>query len=104
MLSFIIPCFNEQEVLRETFGRLLDVRDSIKDVPDLVSGDDGSADDPRENPRNLEKTDPWIKVAVSSSNLGCKIAIIAGTWVSAPANGIEYARLQLPRFATGAAV
>lgn len=104
MLSFIIPCFNEQEVLRETFGRLLDVRDSIKDVPDLVSVDDGSADDPRENPRNLEKTDPRIKAAVSSSNLGRKIAITVGTQVPASALGREYALPQPARFATGAAV
>lgn len=78
MLSIIIPCFNEQEVLRETLGRLLAVCDSIKDESELIFVDDGSSDDTREILRTLEKTDPRVKVVGFSRNFGHQTAVTAG--------------------------
>lgn len=76
--SIIVPVFNEEIVIIETYKRLKQVMDSIKEDYELVFINDGSKDSTCDLITNLHKKDPKVKLIDFSRNFGHQIAISAG--------------------------
>jgi dolichol-phosphate mannosyltransferase len=77
-LSIIVPCFNEELVLRETNRRLLATAEQSGMDFELLYVDDGSADGTAEILRELHAADARVKVLRLSRNFGHQFAITAG--------------------------
>jgi glycosyltransferase involved in cell wall biosynthesis len=78
LLSVVIPCMNEEEVLRETNHRLVAVLDGISLNFEIVYVDDGSTDSTANLLREMQAHDPRIRVIRFSRNFGHQVAITAG--------------------------
>src|SRR5713226_7662395 len=78
LLSVVIPCMNEEEVLQETSKRLIGVLGAGGLRFELVFVDDGSTDSTPELLRNLQESDARIRVVQLSRNFGHQVAITAG--------------------------
>src|SRR5258708_5563467 len=78
LLSVVIPCMNEEEVLRETNRRLVATLEGISLNFEIIYVDDGSTDTTPELLRELQALDPRIRVIRFSRNFGHQIAITAG--------------------------
>ncbi len=78
LLSIVIPCMNEEEVLRETNRRLVAVLEGISLNFEVVYVDDGSTDSTPDLLRELQASDSRIRVIRFSRNFGHQIAITAG--------------------------
>jgi len=77
-LSVVVPCFDEETVLRETNLRLIVVLEEISSSFEIVYVDDGSTDSSSEVLRALQFNDERIRVIRLSRNFGHQIAITAG--------------------------
>ena len=79
LLSVVVPCFNEEPVVRQTHQRLVAV---LQDLPglqfEIVYVDDGSGDSTLDILRQLQKEDSRIRVIVLSRNFGHQVALTAG--------------------------
>lgn len=85
LLSVIIPCYNEEAVLRTTHERLTSVLSGM-DVPyELIFIDDGSRDNTPQILTELQLFDPHIRVLLLSRNFGHQIAVTAGLEVASGA-------------------
>lgn len=78
VLSVVVPCANEEEVLRETNRRLLAVLEGISPNFEIVYVDDGSTDSTPDLLREMQVRDGRIRVIRFSRNFGHQIAITAG--------------------------
>ncbi len=78
LLSVVIPCMNEEEVLWKTNQRLVTVLERAFLNFEIVYVDDGSADSTPEVLRELQSNDVRIRVVRLSRNFGHQIAITAG--------------------------
>jgi dolichol-phosphate mannosyltransferase len=78
VLSVVIPCMNEAEVLQETNRRLVAVLEGISLNFEIVYVDDGSTDFTPELLRELQAQDSRVRVVRFSRNFGHQIAITAG--------------------------
>jgi polyisoprenyl-phosphate glycosyltransferase len=78
VLSAVVPCFNEMEVLRETHRRLVAVLEKLPMSFEIIYVDDGSMDYTRELLRQLQIEDERIRVVRFSRNFGHQLAITAG--------------------------
>jgi polyisoprenyl-phosphate glycosyltransferase len=78
LLSVVVPCMNEEEVLRQTTKRLVDVLESGGLRFELLFVDDGSTDKTAEILRELQESDSRIRAIRLSRNFGHQIAITAG--------------------------
>ena len=78
LLSVIVPCANEQEVLRETHRRLTSVLGKIGMRFEIVYVDDGSADSTIDLLRELQSSNCQVRVIRLSRNFGHQVAITAG--------------------------
>jgi polyisoprenyl-phosphate glycosyltransferase len=78
LLSVVVPCHNEEEVLRETNRRLFSALDKIPMQLEIIYVDDGSSDSTAEILRDLQTGDPRIRVIRFSRNFGHQMAITAG--------------------------
>ena len=108
LISIVVPCFNEEEVLPETIERLCRVTDKIKTANlvrlqnftlesedskssrtdfisksnelsfELIFVNDGSRDNTLKILKDYAKKDPRIKVINFSKNFGHQIAVTAG--------------------------
>ena len=78
LLSVVVPCVNEQEVLRETNRRLVTVLESLPMDFEIIYVDDGSSDFTPNILRELQAGDPRIRVVRFSRNFGHQMAITAG--------------------------
>jgi len=78
LVSIVVPCMNEAEVIRETCCRLVRVLDKSSFVFELVFVDDGSRDCTAEILRELQIADSRVRVVRLSRNFGHQIAITAG--------------------------
>lgn len=78
-ISVVIPCYNEEEVISETFTRLLAVMKRINNKYDyeLIFVNDGSQDETGTMLRDLAKH-PNVKVLNFSRNFGHQLAVTAG--------------------------
>jgi glycosyltransferase involved in cell wall biosynthesis len=78
LLSVVMPCMNEEEVLSETNQRLVTVLEQASLNFEIVYVDDGSTDSTPELLRNLQSHDARIRVIRLSRNFGHQVAITAG--------------------------
>src|ERR1700753_398880 len=79
LISVVIPCFNEEEVIEKTYRRLVA---ALTDIPDtdfeLVFVDDGSRDRTMSVLRRLHGADHRIRIVGFSRNFGHQSAVTAG--------------------------
>jgi dolichol-phosphate mannosyltransferase len=78
LLSVIIPCMNEELVIRETCRRLIGVLGSADFKFELIFVDDGSKDATPEILRELQSEDSRVRAVRLSRNFGHQVAITAG--------------------------
>ena len=78
LLSVVVPCFNEQDVLRDTNQRLIAVLEHLPLRFELIYVDDGSKDLTPEVLRELAASDDRVRVISLSRNFGHQMAITAG--------------------------
>lgn len=79
LLSVVVPCFNEAEVIANTAARLLAVLENLPDLRfELIFVDDGSRDATLIALRELQSRDSRIRLLSLSRNFGHQIAVTAG--------------------------
>lgn len=79
LLSVVVPCFNEEEVVGETIRQLGSVCDRLEDLDaELIFVDDGSRDGTRALLKGAAARDPRIRVIGFARNFGHQIAVTAG--------------------------
>ena len=78
ILSVVVPLYNEQEVLPETYRRLKAVMDSIGGSYEVIMVNDGSRDRTAEMAKDLCRENPSFKLLNFSRNFGHQTAITAG--------------------------
>ena len=79
LLSVVIPCFNEELVLRATHERLSQAVSAIDGFDyELIYVDDGSRDRTFEISTELQAHDTHVRVLKLSRNFGHQIAVTAG--------------------------
>ncbi len=77
-LSIVVPCFNEEEVIRATNSRLIAAAEATGLSFEIVYVDDGSVDATASILRELQTADERIRVVQLSRNFGHQVAITAG--------------------------
>ncbi len=78
LISIVVPCLNEQEVLRETNRRLIEVLEQLPQKFEILYVDDGSTDSTPDILREFQALDERIRVVRFSRNFGHQLAITAG--------------------------
>lgn len=79
LISVVIPCFNEEEVIAETYNRLAMVSNKITDFDvELIFVDDGSNDVTRQKLKGIANNDSRVKIIGFARNFGHQIAVTAG--------------------------
>lgn len=77
-LSVIIPCFNEEEVLYESYKRTKAVLDKLPCEAEIIYVNDGSRDKTRAILDDIATSDTNVKVLHFSRNFGHQPAVSAG--------------------------
>ena len=79
MLSIIVPCFNEQEVLPFF---MQEINKTLKDFQDhdieIIFINDGSSDETLQIIKKIAQSDPRVKYVSFSRNFGKEAALYAG--------------------------
>ena len=79
LLSVIVPCYNEEPVLRTTHERLGSVLRAIDELNTrIIFVDDGSRDGTHLILSELQSNDNHVRVLRLSRNFGHQIAVTAG--------------------------
>jgi len=79
LVSIIVPCFNEAEVLWETHGRLIHTLTQLDDLEfEIIYVDDGSQDATPDMLREIRALDPRARTLRFSRNFGHQTAVTAG--------------------------
>lgn len=79
LLSIVVPCFNESEVISETVKRLDRFCDEVTDLQtELIFVDDGSRDNTRQMLQDFAEGNSRISVICFARNFGHQVAITAG--------------------------
>jgi polyisoprenyl-phosphate glycosyltransferase len=81
--SFVVPAWNEEEVLLELHARLAPVVDGLDGDSEIIFVDDGSTDRTFEILLSLRERDPRCRIVRLSRNFGHQAAITAGLDVAA---------------------
>jgi len=76
--SIIVPLYNEELVIDESYRRLKKVMDSVKENYEIIFVNDGSKDKTREKAEDICESDEKIKLINFSRNFGHQAAITAG--------------------------
>lgn len=76
--SVVVPMFNEEEVIEETYKRLKEVMDQTHEAYELVFVNDGSRDRTAEIMSRIAEQDSHVRMLDFSRNFGHQIAITAG--------------------------
>ncbi len=77
-ISVVVPCYNEEEVIRETYKRLTKVLEEIKVPYEIILVDDGSKDNTWKILSDLSSNDNHIKSVKLSRNHGHQFALTCG--------------------------
>lgn len=78
LLSVVIPCKNEDAVLRVTHARLVSALNDYGAGLELIYVDDGSTDSTFEVLRALQSQDARVRIVKLSRNFGHQVALTAG--------------------------
>lgn len=78
LLSIIIPCYNEELVIQETYNRLTETISPIEYDYELIFVNDGSKDATLSILQKLSTKDNHVKVISFSRNFGHQCAVTAG--------------------------
>lgn len=78
LLSVVVPCFNEEAVLRETHQRLLSGLEPLDVELEILYVDDGSRDGTGAILHELSASDPRVRVVRFARNFGHQTAVTAG--------------------------
>lgn len=79
LLSVVIPCYNEEEVITETIKRLKAFAVDLKNLDvEFIFVDDGSRDQTRAMLKSFAAADTRIKLVGFARNFGHQIAVTAG--------------------------
>lgn len=81
LLSIVVPCYNEEEVLAETLRRLSETAETLEArglKVELVFVDDGSRDRTRELLRCYAASDRRVRMLGFARNFGHQLAVTAG--------------------------
>jgi glycosyltransferase involved in cell wall biosynthesis len=78
LISIVIPCMNEELVVRETARQLISVLTTPDLQFELIFVDDGSKDQTPEILRELQQQDSRVRAVRLSRNFGHQVAITAG--------------------------
>lgn len=79
LLSIVVPCYNEEEVIDVTLGRLLAFCDTLEGLDvEIICVDDGSRDRTREKLRAHAAAHANLKLIGFARNFGHQIAVTAG--------------------------
>jgi glycosyltransferase involved in cell wall biosynthesis len=78
LLSVVVPCMNEEEVLRQSHEHLVSVLQKAPANFEILYVDDGSSDSTVEVLRELQASDTRVRVIRFSRNFGHQVAITAG--------------------------
>lgn len=79
LLSVIVPCFNEEQVIAETHRRLINTLDpAIGMNLEILFVDDGSRDHTLDRLREIHAIDRRVSIIGLSRNFGHQIAVTAG--------------------------
>ena len=78
ILSIVLPCYDEQESIEETYSELTRVLDSLHLPFEMIFVDDGSSDDTPRLLAEMHARDSRVKVICLSRNFGQQIALSAG--------------------------
>ena len=74
LISIVIPCYNEEEVIEETIKRMLALCSELTDVRvELIFVDDGSHDNTREILKRHASKNTLIRLYVSREILDIKL-------------------------------
>lgn len=76
--SVVVPVYNEELVIHESYQRLKTVMDSTGEAYELLFVNDGSMDRTAELIKGYCQTDPHVRLIDFSRNFGHQIAITAG--------------------------
>ena len=76
--SIIIPAYNEEAVLSESYRRMKDVMETLDGLYEMIFVNDGSRDNTINILRELAQQDNTVKVVSFSRNFGHQIAVSAG--------------------------
>ena len=78
-LAVVVPCYNEESVIRETHRRLVALLEELTEATfEIVYVDDGSRDATAQSLHELSATDGRVRVLRLSRNFGHQIAVTAG--------------------------
>ncbi len=83
LISVVVPCYNEEEVVRHTHERLAGVLSAHAPDHEIIYVDDGSSDQTALLLREIQAVDARVGVVRLSRNFGHQVAVTAG---------IEYAK------------
>jgi dolichol-phosphate mannosyltransferase len=78
VLSVVVPCFDEEDVILLTYRRLVEVLGSRDFHLQIIFVDDGSDDGTPDMAANLARSDPRVKTVLLSRNFGHQAAVSAG--------------------------
>jgi polyisoprenyl-phosphate glycosyltransferase len=79
LISVIVPCYNEEQVIEETHHRLVSILDGIEGARyELLYIDDGSRDETLRLLRGIVASNPHVHIVALSRNFGHQIAVTAG--------------------------
>ena len=77
-LTVIVPCYNEQEVIKHTHARLHDVLSAMGMTFEIIYIDDGSKDTTALLLKEIQASSANARVIRLSRNFGHQIAVTAG--------------------------
>src|SRR4051812_33446098 len=77
-ISVVVPCFNEEDVIRQTHERLSTTLSKTDLDYELVYVNDGSRDRTLQILRDLSAVDSHVRVVSFSRNFGHQVAVTAG--------------------------
>ena len=77
-ISVIVPCYNEEDVISETYIRLQNVMQSMEHEYEIIFVNDGSRDNTLILLKDIANTDKRVRVISFSRNFGHQPAVTAG--------------------------
>jgi len=79
LISVVVPCYNEEEVIARTHRRISDVMAALESAEhEIVFVDDGSRDRTWDILTGLARTDPRVRLVQLTRNFGQQPGIMAG--------------------------